>query len=127
MTAKFFSGDCVVTEELVTAAGELVHQRRADDLRQRSASDRGRQAVIAKFRASGFEPEGTPSTLCLDPGDRRRLQRHRRQNSAKAAEWLKVARRRHRDGQKAWDQKGDLKVSDYVVYQWDDKGKYHQL
>ena len=38
-----------------------------------------------------------------------------------------VARRRYRDGQKAWDQKGDLKVSDYVVYQWDDKGKYHQL
>ncbi|WP_227665202.1 hypothetical protein, partial [Klebsiella pneumoniae] len=26
-----------------------------------------------------------------------------------------------------WDGKGDLKVSDYVVYQWDDKGKYHQL
>ncbi|MGB8663834.1 MAG: hypothetical protein WCD24_03590, partial [Serratia inhibens] len=25
------------------------------------------------------------------------------------------------------DKKGDLKVSDYVVYQWDDKGKYHQL
>ncbi|HGE6281718.1 TPA: hypothetical protein ACGEEC_005516, partial [Klebsiella pneumoniae] len=23
--------------------------------------------------------------------------------------------------------KGDLKVSDYVVYQWGDKGKYHQL
>ena len=30
-------------------------------------------------------------------------------------------------GKKAWDGKGDLKVSDYVVYQWDDKGKYHQL
>lgn len=29
-------------------------------------------------------------------------------------------------GKKAWDGKGDLKVSDYVVYQWDDKGKYHQ-
>jgi len=23
--------------------------------------------------------------------------------------------------------KGDLKVSDYVVYQWDKDGKYHQL
>ena len=38
-----------------------------------------------------------------------------------------VARRRYRDGQESRDQKGDLKVSDYVVYQWDDKGKYHQL
>ena len=23
--------------------------------------------------------------------------------------------------------RGDLKVSDYVVYQWDKDGKYHQL
>ncbi|MCM2331850.1 MAG: branched-chain amino acid ABC transporter substrate-binding protein, partial [Pseudomonas sagittaria] len=30
-------------------------------------------------------------------------------------------------GSKAWDRKGDLKVSDYVLYQWDDQGKYHQL
>jgi branched-chain amino acid transport system substrate-binding protein len=30
-------------------------------------------------------------------------------------------------GEKAWDKKGDLKVSDYVVYQWDATGKYHQL
>lgn len=25
------------------------------------------------------------------------------------------------------DSKGDLKVSDYVVYQWDDKGKYKEV
>jgi branched-chain amino acid transport system substrate-binding protein len=30
-------------------------------------------------------------------------------------------------GEKSWDSKGDLKVSDYVVYQWDKDGKYHQL
>lgn len=30
-------------------------------------------------------------------------------------------------GEKSWDAKGDLKVSDYVVYQWDKDGKYHQL
>ncbi len=30
-------------------------------------------------------------------------------------------------GEKAWDAKGDLKVSDYVMYQWDANGKYKQL
>ena len=30
-------------------------------------------------------------------------------------------------GKKEWDSKGDLKISDYVVYQWDAAGKYHQL
>lgn len=30
-------------------------------------------------------------------------------------------------GEKKWDNKGDLTVSDYVVYQWDANGKYHQL
>lgn len=30
-------------------------------------------------------------------------------------------------GPKSWDSKGDLKVSDYVVYQWDNKGKYQQV
>ena len=30
-------------------------------------------------------------------------------------------------GKKTFDKKGDLTVSDYVMYKWDDKGKYHQL
>ncbi|VTP70025.1 Uncharacterised protein [Leclercia adecarboxylata] len=30
-------------------------------------------------------------------------------------------------GKKSWDNKGDLKVSDYVVYEWDDKGKYKEV
>ncbi|MGV8698480.1 branched-chain amino acid ABC transporter substrate-binding protein, partial [Pseudomonas aeruginosa] len=45
----------------------------------------------------------------------------------KAAEWLKSHPVQTVMGKKEWDKKGDLKVSDYVVYEWDDKGKYHQL
>jgi branched-chain amino acid transport system substrate-binding protein len=30
-------------------------------------------------------------------------------------------------GEKSWDAKGDLTVSDYVVYQWNKDGKYAQL
>jgi branched-chain amino acid transport system substrate-binding protein len=30
-------------------------------------------------------------------------------------------------GEKAWDEKGDLKKDDYFMYEWDDKGKYQQV
>ncbi|PJG76716.1 branched chain amino acid ABC transporter substrate-binding protein, partial [Klebsiella pneumoniae] len=48
-------------------------------------------------------------------------------DSAKASEWLKTNPVDTVMGKKAWDSKGDLKVSDYVVYQWDDKGKYKEV
>ena len=48
-------------------------------------------------------------------------------DNAKASDWLKSHDVETVMGKKARDGKGDLKVSDYVVYQWDDKGKYHQL
>ena len=128
VTAKFFSGDCVVTEELVTAAGgpqytNGVLMTFGNDPRLIPEG----KSVIAKFRASGLSRKGTPSTPT--PLSRRSPPPStppaaRQRQGRRMAE---VARRRYRDGQKAWDQKGDLKVSDYVVYQWDDKGKYHQL
>lgn len=37
----------------------------------------------------------------------------------KAAKWLKANPVKTVMGEKSWDAKGDLKVSDYVVYQWD--------
>ncbi|MVW45865.1 branched-chain amino acid ABC transporter substrate-binding protein, partial [Enterobacteriaceae bacterium TzEc013] len=43
------------------------------------------------------------------------------------SEWLKANPVDTVMGKKAWDSKGDLKVSDYVVYQWDDKGKYKEV
>ncbi|MFH7572469.1 branched-chain amino acid ABC transporter substrate-binding protein, partial [Pseudomonas syringae pv. tagetis] len=45
----------------------------------------------------------------------------------KADEWLKAIPVKTVMGEKAWDRKGDLNVSDYVVYQWDAGGKYMQL
>ncbi|MGC3292900.1 hypothetical protein ACPTFP_31235, partial [Pseudomonas aeruginosa] len=48
-------------------------------------------------------------------------------DAAKAGVWLKSHAVQTVMGKKEWDMKGDLKVSDYVVYEWEDKGKYHQL
>lgn len=108
VTAKFFSGDCVVTEELVTAAGgpqytNGVLMTFGNDPRLIPEG----KAVIAKFRASGFEPEGyTLYSYASIQGDRRGLQRHRRQRQRQGRRMAEVARRRYRDGQESTGSEG---------------------
>ena len=45
----------------------------------------------------------------------------------KAAEWLKTKSVSPVMGVKDFDEKGDLKGSDYVMYEWDAQGKYQQI
>ncbi len=126
--AKFFSGDCVVTEELVTAAGGAqftngVLMTFGKDPRTIPAG----KAVIKKFRAAGFEPEGYTLYSYASIQAIAAAYNAVGKDNEKASAWLKSNSVDTVMGPKAWDGKGDLKVSDYVVYQWDDKGKYHQL
>lgn len=126
--AKFFSGDCIVTEELVTAAGgpqftNGVLMTFGQD--PRTLPDG--KAVIEKFRASGFEPEGYTLYAYASIQAIAAARNAVGTDNAKASDWLKSHDVETVMGKKARDGKGDLKVSDYVVYQWDDKGKYHQL
>lgn len=127
--AKFFSGDCIVTEELVTAAGgpqytDGVLMTFGQDPRLIPAG----KSVIEKFRASKFEPEGyTLYAYASLQAIAAAFKATGGSDSAKASDWLKSHSVDTVMGQKSWDSKGDLKVSDYVVYQWDNQGKYQQL
>ncbi|MEG3112278.1 MULTISPECIES: branched-chain amino acid ABC transporter substrate-binding protein [Pantoea] len=126
--ANFFSGDCIVTEEMVTAAGgpqytKGVYMTFGNDPRQIPAG----KAVIEKFRAGGFEPEGYTLYAYASIQAIAAAYKGAGKDNEKASEWLKANPVDTVMGQKSWDGKGDLKVSDYVIYQWDDKGKYHQL
>jgi len=127
--AKFFSGDCIVTAEMVTAAGgpqytNGVLMTFGKDPREIPDG----QAVIAKFRANKFEPEGyTLYSYASVQAIAAAFNAIGGTDSAKASTWLKSHTVNTVMGQKAWDSKGDLKVSDYVVYQWDDQGKYHEV
>ncbi|THD39860.1 branched-chain amino acid ABC transporter substrate-binding protein [Pantoea sp. R102] len=128
VNAAFFSGDCIVTEELVTAAGgpqftKGVYMTFGND--PRTIADG--KAVIEKFRASGFEPEGYTLYAYASIQALAAAYKAAGKDNEKASDWLKANSVDTVMGKKAWDEKGDLKVSDYVVYQWDDKGKYHQL
>jgi branched-chain amino acid transport system substrate-binding protein len=117
-----------VTQELVTAAGgpqftDGVLMTFGQDPRTIAEG----KAVIEKFRASGFEPEGYTLYAYASIQAIAAAYNAVGTDNTKASEWLKNHSVDTVMGKKAWDGKGDLKVSDYVVYKWDDKGKYHQL
>jgi branched-chain amino acid transport system substrate-binding protein len=126
---KFMSDDGIVTDELVTTAGGAqyvngVYMTFGADPRALPDS----KAVVDQFRKSGYEPEGYTlyayaSVQALAAG----FSGAKSNKGEDAAEWLKSNPVKTVMGEKAWDAKGDLKVSDYVVYQWDAAGKYKQL
>ena len=128
LTAKFLSGDGIVTDELVTTAGGP--QYTSGVLMTFGADPRriaDGQAVIEKFRAGGFEPEGYTlyayATLQVIAAA---FNGAGENDPAKAGAWLHANPVQTVMGKKEFDAKGDLKVSDYVIYAWDDQGKYQQ-
>ncbi len=129
LDAKFLSGDCVVTDEMVTTAGGPQYTKGV--LMTFGADPRliaDGKAVIDKFRASGYEPEGyTLYAYASVQALAAAFNATGGTDGAKASEWLKANRVDTVMGKKAFDAKGDLKVSDYVMYEWDDAGKYHQM
>ncbi|WPO99510.1 branched-chain amino acid ABC transporter substrate-binding protein [Pseudomonas sp. HR96] len=126
---NFVSGDGIVTDEMVTTAGgpqytKGVYMTFGADPQKLASS----KTVVDEFTKKGFAPEGYTlyayaSVQALAAG----FNGAKSNKGEDAAKWLKAHPVNTVMGEKTWDSKGDLKVSDYVMYQWDDAGKYHQL
>lgn len=126
---KFMSDDGIVTDELVTTAGGPQY---VDGVLMTFGADPrllpDSKTVVDEFRKKGTEPEGYTLYAYASVQTLAAAFNGSKSNSGeKAAEWLKKNPVKTVMGEKTWDSKGDLKVSDYVVYQWDKDGKYHQL
>lgn len=126
---KFMSDDGIVTDELVTTAGgpqnvDGVYMTFGADPRLLPDS----KTVVDEFRKKGTEPEGYTLYAYASVQTLAAAFNGAKTNKGEgAAKWLKANKVQTVMGEKTWDAKGDLKVSDYVVYQWDKDGKYHQL
>ncbi|PXF30341.1 amino acid ABC transporter substrate-binding protein [Pokkaliibacter plantistimulans] len=124
-TGGFMSGDGITSEEFVTAAGgpkyvDGVYMTFGADPRNNTAS----ADVIAKFRAAGYEPEGYTlysyaALQVLAAG-----LKGANGDKTKVAEWIHGNTVPTVMGDKQYDAKGDLTVSDYVMYEWHADGKY---
>lgn len=126
---KFMSDDGIVTDELVTTAGGPQY---VDGVLMTFGADPrllpDSKAVVDTFRKTGYEPEGYTLYAYASVQALAAAFNGAKSNKGEdAAKWLKANPVKTVMGEKTWDSKGDLKVSDYVVYQWDKDGKYHQL
>jgi branched-chain amino acid transport system substrate-binding protein len=127
--ATFMSADGIADKAFVTSAGgnpnvKGVVMTYGDDPRGNPAG----QTVVAGFRKAGFEPEGytlyayaTIQTIAAA------LKGSTTTGGADLAKWLKSNTVPTVMGPKSWDANGDLKVADYVVYEWKADGDYAKL
>lgn len=127
--ASFISGDGIVSQDFANAAGGAtyvngVYMTFGADARELPSG----KMVVEKLRKKGFEPEGyTLYSYATLESIRDAMVATKSKDGKKLATWLKSNTVQTVMGPKSWDTKGDLKVSDYVIYKWDAKGKYAML
>jgi branched-chain amino acid transport system substrate-binding protein len=124
LKAKFVSGDALVTDEFASVVGK--NQAATGVMMTFGADARkipGAKAVVDKIKAGGYEPEGyTLYTYAAVQAVVEALKANNFSRDGKVlAAWLKKNPVNTVMGKKEWDEKGDLKTSDYVVYGWKEK------
>ncbi|MBF0159402.1 MAG: branched-chain amino acid ABC transporter substrate-binding protein [Magnetococcales bacterium] len=125
----FISGDGIVSQEFVTSAGG---PRFVRNVFMTFGADprlvpQGKKVVDA-FRQEGYEPEGyTLYSYASLQSIAQAIQATAAMDGRKLAEWLHKNSTDTVMGPKSWDSKGDLKVSDYVMYRWKENGSYEQM
>jgi branched-chain amino acid transport system substrate-binding protein len=129
VNVPFISGDGIVSEDFVTSAGGKkyvagVYVTFGSDPRKIPAS----KEVVEAFKKTGYEPEGyTLYSYSAVQAVAQAIEGTKSTKGSDLSAWLKKNGAKTVMGQKNWDSKGDLKTADYVMYQWDNNGKYHQL
>jgi len=125
LNAQLFAGDALNTQEFVTLAGAAsdgVMFTNAPDLRDAPAA----KAVIAKFRADGFEPEGyTLSAYAAVEVWAQAVKKAGTTEAAAVATALRGGSWQTVIGNVAFDAKGDLTTAAYVWFEFQN-GRYSE-
>ncbi len=127
--ANFISGDGIVTDDFLKTAGGV---KFAQGTMMTFGADPRQipdgKEVVNEFKSSGYEPEGyTLYSYAALQTLATAVKATKGIDSIKISSWLKGNQVPTVLGVKAFDSKGDLKVSDYVMYQWGEDGKYKQI
>lgn len=127
--AAFISGDGIVSNDFVTSAGgkkyaEGVYVTFGSDPRNVPSS----KTIVDAFKKEGYNPEGyTLYAYASIQSIAAAAKATGSTDGKKMADWLRANEVQTIMGPKSWDKKGDLKVTDYVMYQWDNNGNYKEL
>ncbi|MBF0178012.1 MAG: branched-chain amino acid ABC transporter substrate-binding protein [Magnetococcales bacterium] len=128
LQAPLISGDGIVSQEFVASAGgprfvENVYMTFGRDARKIYT---GRK-VVESFRKAGYEPEGyTLYSYATLQSIAAAMTATRSEQGDLLAQWLHSNKVDTIMGSKAWDAKGDLQVTDYVMYRWSSDGTYQE-
>ncbi|MEZ4742115.1 MAG: branched-chain amino acid ABC transporter substrate-binding protein [Bdellovibrionota bacterium] len=130
LKAKFVSGDGIASTDFVTTAGG---NKFVDGAFMTFGADPRKlpygKKVVEEFRKEKYEPESytlyayatIQAIAAAVKGTGGKT------DGVALAKWLKAHTVPTVMGEKAWDDKGDLKVSDYVMYKWSPNGKYSEV
>jgi branched-chain amino acid transport system substrate-binding protein len=125
----FISGDGIVSEDFVTAAGGKkmitnVYMTFGQDPRNIASGKK----VVENFRQQGIEPEGyTLYSYASIQIVAHAMESTKSSDGYTLSKYLKENTIKTVIGDKSWNSKGDLKKSDYVMYQWKADGTYSEL
>ncbi|SMF79081.1 branched-chain amino acid ABC transporter substrate-binding protein [Pseudobacteriovorax antillogorgiicola] len=129
LKAHFVSGDGIVSNDFVTAAGgsQFVDGVYVTFGRDPLKYDTTKN-VVASFKQDGYKPEGyTLYAYASVEAIVAAMQSTKSTKGVALANWLKTNGSNTIMGPKKWDKLGDLTKSDYVIYRWDDKGNYNEI
>ncbi|MFO1257661.1 MAG: branched-chain amino acid ABC transporter substrate-binding protein [Gammaproteobacteria bacterium] len=125
----FISGDGIMSQDFVTSAGGArmvrhVYMTFGRDPRKLSEG----QKVVTELRTQGFEPEGYTlyayATVEIIADAIKATQASKGDHLAK---WLHANTVDTVMGPKKWNNQGDLKETDYVMYAWKTDGSYSEV
>lgn len=127
LKSAFISGDGIVSNDFLSAAGGAKFAEGAlmtfgADLRNVP----GGKALVESFRKSGYEPEGYTlySYTAVQAIAAAMKGTGEFQDGRKLSRWLVTQGADTVMGRVNWTPKGDLVKSSYVMYVWDNAGKY---
>jgi branched-chain amino acid transport system substrate-binding protein len=126
--AIFISGDGIVSNEFAAVAGspEYIDGVLMTFGANPQSYPAGKK-VVQVFKDSGYEPEGYTLYSYAAMQVVVEALKNNDLDPIKGADWLKSNSVSTVMGVKDFDSKGDLKVSDYVMYKWDNMGNYAQV
>ncbi|MGL4406599.1 MAG: ABC transporter substrate-binding protein, partial [Notoacmeibacter sp.] len=119
LSAKFMSGDGIVSNELASIAGDAV----AGTLMTFAPDPRNQpdaKALVEKFRAAGFEPEAYTLYSYAALQVMASAATAAKSNDSQAVAAAIKANGPHKTaiGELGYDAKGDITRPDYVMYEW---------
>jgi len=127
MKTVMMSGDSMNDKEFASITGPLAEGTLSTfgpDPRNKPTA----KAIVEKFKAKGIDPEGY--TLYTYAAMQLWLDAVKQAGTTDPQKVMKVIKAGTWDtvlGKLAFDEKGDIKAIDYVVYKWDDKGNYAEI